>query len=240
MALIINGVSASVDQKLYSTFHGHSVFTTLRSKKGSLVFWPEHWLRLSTHAQYFDFSLPKEDQILDVIEPYLLQSEQDQKIRIIIGAQGYGVTLEDLSPPDQGIYEGVKIILSSMQVHPQLARFKTANYLPYSLALKEALKAGAFEALLTNSDGFVVDGSRTSLMLFKGNKLVLLEGGLVGVMREKAAAFAESCGLSVAREMLGFKDLDGQLLLANSLIGVVAVGSPLHPFVIKLIEYFRP
>lgn len=237
--LIINGNVATVDSQFLTLMHGKYVFTTLKSRGESLFFWSEHWQRVCLHAQFFDFFIPKEEVILDELKRQLSSAHGDQKIRIILSANDYALTIEDLVAPDEAIFKGVDVILSTMQVHPQLAPFKTGNYLPYALALKEAEKAQVFEGLLTNSDGFIVDGSRTSLMLFASDRITVLEGGLDGIMREQACMFARGHGVEVERKSLSFNELDGQLLLANSLLGIVPVGPPLHPFVLQLIKYFR-
>lgn len=237
--LIIDGREASLDEHLYSTFHGASVFTTLRSKNGALCLWQHHWLRLVAHAQFFAFPIPDEMLILEQLYAEIKKANQDLKIRVIINHRHYALSIEALPPVDPQIYEGVSAILSRYQVHPQLASFKTGNYFPYSLALKEAQAIGAFEGLLTNSDGFLVDGARTSLMLFTNSQLIALGGGLDGVMRQSAMAYAQNAHLKVSTQFLRPNELDGQLILSNSLLGVIPVGAPEHPFIIELIEYFR-
>lgn len=237
--LIINGREASLDEHLFSSFHGASVFTTLRSKNGSLCFWHQHWQRLVAHAQFFAFGIPDERVILEGIYAQMHKANHDLKIRVIINHHNYAILTEPRPPVDPQIYKGVSVILSRYQVHPQLASFKTGNYLPYALALKEAESLGAFEGMLTNIDGFLVDGARTSLMLFKDYHLIALAGGLHGVMRQAIMAYAKKSHIKISTQWLRPHELDGQLLLSNSLLGLVPVGAPQHPFILELIEYFR-
>ncbi|MCA9507662.1 MAG: aminotransferase class IV [Myxococcales bacterium] len=238
--LILNGRKASLDENLFASFHGSSVFTTLRSKNRVLCYWAQHWQRLCRHARFFSYSIPKENHVRNQIQSALVKSNHDQKIRIIINQQFYAITIEDMVPIDQSIYQGVEVIISRYQVHPQLAHLKTANYLPYTLALKEAQSKGVFEALLSNQEGFVVDGSRCGLLLFKQEQFFSLEGGLESIMREAAINFIkDSKKFSVHKKYFNQEELDGQLLLCNSLLGIVPVGAPIHPFIIKLIDYFR-
>lgn len=116
---------------------------------------------------------------------------------------GEGVWLSEARPytppPLEAYWEGVKVALTPYRVHPDLARFKTGNYLPYRLALKEAEGQGAFEGLLQDGEGYVVDGSRTSPLLYRDGVLFLLEGGLEGITREKVAEAARELGLRVQR-----------------------------------------
>ena len=60
----------------------------------------------------------------------------------------------------------MKVHISTIQIHPQLGKYKTGNYLPYRLAKKEAESVSAFEGLLLDAYGYLVDGSRSSLLAF--------------------------------------------------------------------------
>lgn len=157
--------------------------------------------------------------------------------------------------------EGVRVLLTPYRVHPDLYRFKTGNYLPYRLALKEAEGQGAFEGLLQDGEGYVVDGSRTSPLLYRDGVLFLLEGGLEGITREQVARVAREMGLRVERARLYPWELpwprplfpppgpappgrraggsEGVLLLAGSGVGLLPVG-PLPEALAPLVERFLP
>ncbi len=237
--LIINGEVSTIEQQHFSSFHGNSVFTTLKWSQGQLWYWPEHWQRLAAHANFLSFPMPQEKYILATIKNALKNQLIPQKIRVIVGSSGHAITIEELGIYEPHLYEGVAVAKSNYQVHTQFAHLKTANSLPYALALKEAQRMEVFETLLTNQQGFVVDGSRSSLMLFKNNSLTKVSGGLEGVMRKKALEFALTRRISVDEAFIRYEEIEGQLLLANSLFGVLSVGPPSHPFIKELIEYFR-
>lgn len=220
-------------------FHGHSVFTTMRSKDRQLLLWPQHWQRVTAHAGFFGYGIPEQKKIYRHIAKQLSNTDVDQKIRVILTKDHFALTFEPYQPPPSDIYRGVSVIVSRFLVHPQLAPFKTGNSLPYSLAHQEAEKLGAFEGLLLNHDGFVVDGSRTSLMLFDGETFSVLEGGLIGLMREEAITYAKENGFDVVRKLIKPAELRGQLLMANSLLGVVPVGDIQWPFIGKMVNHFR-
>lgn len=156
---------------------------------------------------------------------------------------GEGVRLSEAKPytplPPSLYREGVRVRLTRYRVHPDLARYKTGNYLPYRLALEEARKEGAFEGLLLDAFGHVVDGSRTSPLLFREGTLYLLEGGLEGITREKVAEAARGLGLRVERSFFRPEGLRGHLLLAGSGVGLLPVGPP-PPELLPLIEAFLP
>lgn len=236
--LIINGEPVSIPHTQWADFHGKSVFTTLRSQGGMPVLWERHWARLSAHAQFFGYHLPDEQEVLTVLTQQLACAV-DQKIRLIIKEHDYALTLEPYEAPASSIYRGVRMIISAMKPHPQLGQFKTGNYLPYSLALQEAQQQGAFEALMLDHAGYVVDGARTSIMVFDGTTLTACMGGLLGCMREEALAYAQQIGITITRAMLKPHEISGQLVLANSLLGLVPVGEPIHDTIKPLIHHFR-
>lgn len=238
--LIINGVVATLPQQQMAAFHGNSVFTTFRSRHGEALLWNRHWHRVTTHAQFFGFAIPDENVVKQLINEQLKQSSTDQKIRIIISAFGFALTVEPLEKVASAIYQGVSIVFSQYTIHPQFGKLKTANTLPYVMASQEAKQALAFEALLLNQHGHVVDGARTSLMCFDGTSLIALEGGLAGCMREEVLAYALSHNIPIARKFLLRHEIMGQLLLANSLMGVVPVNVIQSDVVAHLVEHFRP
>lgn len=237
--LIIDGNIVQENTNDFSSFHGNSVFTTMKAENRVLHFWPRHWQRVTSHARFFNFHIPDEQTLLALIGNALI-TDDAYKVRVILNQHHYALTIELLTVIDHILYGGVEIIMSQFHVHPQLATFKTANSLPYFLAQQEAERHGVFEALLCHPYGHIVDGSRTSPFLFNNDELIIFEGGLDGIMRKAVIAYALEKNISVVYQKMYPHDLNrGQLLLSNSLLGVVPVGKPTHPFILELIEYFR-
>lgn len=236
--LIIDGVIASHAQIFVDNMLGASIFTTLRVDDGQPQLWPLHWQRLCGHAQYFGYNIPPEHELVNAIELYA--PKPCAKVRIIINQTSWAQTLDPYQPPSASVYDGVSIIFSKLRPHPQLGAYKTTSYLPYSLAHKEALERGAFEALLCNDEGYVVDGSRTSLLLYDGVVMTALLGGLEGCMRQSIMAYAEQQGITTCKQFLRPHELHGQLVLSNSLMGAVPVGPARYPLIRQITEHFHP
>lgn len=237
--LIINGQPANLDQHEFANFHGTSVFTTMRALKQEILNFESHWQRLKNHASYFGFALPEKELLEEIIKHELAKITCDQKIRIIIGAKHWALSLENADIIDPRIYDGVEICISKYQPHPQLGKYKTSNSLPYILAAQEAKSQGVFEALLLDYQGYICDGSRTSIMLYDGKNLNSLQGGLDGCMRQEALSYAQSLGVNIKNIYIKPEEICGQLLLSNSLIGIVPVGLVKTKLVQNLVEFFR-
>lgn len=93
-----------------------------------------------------------------------------------------------------------KLIISSLRLaaNEPLAQFKTCNKLPQILARAEADSAGADEALLLNTDGFVVEGASSNLFWVERDLVCtppLASGVLSGVTRAVVLEICKSLGM---------------------------------------------
>ena len=192
--------------------HGLSAFTSVRLCQGAPQFWPEHRTRLAATCALLELVEPPEHL---EISPEAATPEF-ALLRLTVTEAGRFVSWRPLGGRACG---GVHVHLSSQQVHPQWGHHKTGNYLPYVLALREARRSGAFEGLLTDAAGYIVDGSRSSLLARIGGELVVPEGGLSSVTRQ---ATLQERGEPWAVRPLSLADLAGAeaLWLCGSGVGV--------------------
>jgi branched-chain amino acid aminotransferase len=123
----------------------------------------------------------------------------------------------------------------------KLAHFKTANKLAQVLARAEADAAGADEALLCNTEGFVVEGASSNLFWVEGDTVCtppLTSGVLAGVTRAVTLELCGQLGLSVSERQITAADLQHAtgvfvtlssfgVVEAMSLDGVTLSSSPL-------------
>jgi branched-chain amino acid aminotransferase len=126
------------------------------------------------------------------------------------------------------LYEPPKIVTACLlpgypiDSHSPLAGLKSLNYQTNRLALREAESQGAWEALLMNEYGWLVEGSRSNLVVVVGDRAVTppeSDGCLPGTVRRRLLekdAIEES---SLVPEEL----MAGEVMLMNSLIGVLPV-----------------
>ena len=84
-------------------------------------------------------------------------------------------------------------------------QFKTCNKLPQILARIETASAGADEALLLNTDGFVVEGSSSNLFWIEGDTICtspLASGVLAGVTRAVVLEICQSLNLKTRESQI--------------------------------------
>lgn len=125
-----------------------------------------------------------------------------------------------------------KLHTASFRLPPgeKLAHFKTANKLAQVLARAEADSVGADEALLCNTEGFVVEGASSNLFWVEGDTVCtppLASGILAGVTRAVTLELCAQLGVPYAERQItpeGLRGATGVFLTLSSL-GVVEAGS---------------
>jgi branched-subunit amino acid aminotransferase/4-amino-4-deoxychorismate lyase len=219
-------------------WHGAFVFTTLRLERGQVLWQQEHFDRLKHHSEDLGLGFTGFEQLELEVAKYQNTAGLNL-LRLVVSGNYVGSSIRPLIAPMSEQYtQGVNVHISRIQIHPQLGRYKTGNHLPYRLAKKEADEVGAFEGLLLDALGNVVDGSRSSLLLFQDETLYSLSGGLEGITRQKILDKARELGIKTNRAYFKPKDISGQLLLAGTGMGLVPVGVA-KPELIQLIQEFR-
>jgi branched-chain amino acid aminotransferase len=116
-------------------------------------------------------------------------------------------------PPAHTFTDGIRLSLVSVRRnHPQALNpmIKSNNLLNNALAMQEALRNGADEALMRNQAGELVECSQSNIFLVKGDAVVTppLSGGLLpGITREFVLELADELGIPAREERLTPDDL---------------------------------
>lgn len=210
--------------------YGDSVFETIRTYGGRPFALEEHLTRLWRSAELVFIPMPwtreqLRDEVLAAVgkagnpESYIrLMVTRGQgelgldpglahlPLRVIIvgplhalPSQVYeigaaAVTFRTLRPSDATVAEGAKI----------------GNYLVAVLAMREAKKVAANEALIVDREGRVVEGASSNVFLVQGGALVtppLDAGILAGVTRGRAITAAHQLGIPVRYEVPRLEDV---------------------------------
>lgn len=103
-----------------------------------------------------------------------------------------------------------------------LAGLKSLSYQTNRLALREAESRGAWDALLMNEQGRLVEGSRSNLAVVLGDRVVTppeSDGCVPGTVRRRLL----EQGVIEERSLVPEDLFAGEVLLMNSLIGVMPV-----------------
>jgi branched-chain amino acid aminotransferase len=124
-------------------------------------------------------------------------------VRVAIAVWSWGAYLGD-----EGLARGIAVKTSSFQrLHgnTHLSKAKAVgNYVNSILASHEALAAGADEALLLDTQGFVAEGSGENIFVVRDGavRTPSTEAILPGITRDTAIALLGEMGLPVAQERI--------------------------------------
>jgi branched-chain amino acid aminotransferase len=233
----VNGRIAAARDAVVSVFdhgflYGEGVYETLRTYGRRPFLYDRHARRLRTSAELIHLPVPIADDVLLVrIEETMgaMGSGGEAYIRILL-TRGVGeltydpaacptptlvIIVKPYVEPAPAVFEkGIHIALSSiLRNHPGSVNpiIKSNNLLNNALAMQEAYRQGAEEALMCNHRGELAECSQSNFFLVRGGAAVTppLEAGLLaGITREFVLEVGRAAGIPVREETLYPADLE--------------------------------
>ena len=228
---------------------GASVYETVRTFGGKAFLLERHLSRLRESARALDITLDVTDEELGarVDETLVAAGNPDSSIRIVVSA-GVGsidyragsasrptvvVIVRPLPEyPDSLYLEGARAVIVPMMRATRGGldpRIKSSNLLTNVLALREAQRQKAYEAIMLNPEGAVAEGSMSNVFIVAKNVVrtaPLSAGILEGITRELTIEVAREKGLTV--EERAFKP---EALLAADEVFITASARQIVPIV---------
>jgi branched-chain amino acid aminotransferase len=261
MIVFLNGRFVPEEQALVSVFdrsflYGDGLFETVLVSNATPFRWAQHLERLQHGAGFLGIALPFSLADLTRFAARLIHLNQVASglLRLTlsrgVGARGYSthgagaptlvMALQATPAFDPSLLQGWKLLTSSFKLPAgeALAQHKTCNKLAQILARAQAEQAGADEALLTNTDGFVIEGASSNLFWIERERVCTppLAGGiLAGITRGIVVELCHRLGLAHTEcNITGSRllDADGVFLSLSSTGMVEAIsldGTPLRP-----------
>ena len=249
----MNGKPVAPEEATVSVFdrgflYGDSVYEVIRTYEGIPFEVEAHLERLSKSAAHIGMTLPVSRAALtDELAAAVAIADHDESyIRIVVtrGAGPIGLDpalavdpvrlmiLKPLPAPTAEQYEqGVKVSIPSIRRNLKTAvdpAAKTGNYLNSVLALAEAKKRGAYEAIMLDHHGLVTEGSTSNIFAVLGDRLVtppLDTGLLAGITRSVVLKIATQAQLRPLEMPLSPLTLAGadELMLTSSIREVLPI-----------------
>ncbi|HXE41467.1 MAG TPA: aminotransferase class IV, partial [Candidatus Baltobacteraceae bacterium] len=233
MLVFLNGKFVPEERAVVSVFDrafllGDGLFETMLIFNGKPFRWQQHMERLQRGAKFLKIKLPfTAGQLRKAVDKLITKNKmQDALLRVMlsrgVGQRGYlpkgansPTLVMSLHPAPELDFENPprwKLMASSFRLPADepLAQFKTCNKLPQILARVEADDAGADEALLLNTDGFIVEGAGSNLFWIERNMVCtppLAAGILSGVTRLVVLEICRKLKISVREKNIQPKDL---------------------------------
>ncbi len=235
MAVLIDGQVRAAEEARVSVFdrgflYGDSVFETIRTYDGRPFALDEHLNRLARSAAMVYIPMPCSLEQLqeEVEEAIALAGHPEAYVRVMItrgqGELGLDPALAEvplrvvfagpLAPPAAELYESGASAVTFKTLRPSDATVaegaKIGNYLVAVLAMREAKKHGAHEALIVDAKGRVVEGASSNVFAVRDGMLSTPpeEAGILsGITRKCALEAAREVGVAVRFELLTVDEL---------------------------------
>jgi len=209
--------------------YGDSVYETIGTMYGRLFALAEHLTRLERSAERIGLRVPPRPAIERAVVDTVRAAENvESRVRIVL-TRGAGqldldpasvddtqliVIVTPLQPPSPAMYEaGVSVaIVSVLRNSPRAMdpAIKSGNYLNSVLALGEARRLGAYEALLCAGDGTVAEGASSNVFVVKQARVLTpaLEVDILdGITRAQVIALCRVNAIPLRETRLPPEDL---------------------------------
>lgn len=248
----INGELVPESEAKISVFdhgflYGDGVFEGIRAYKGVVFKLREHIERLYDSAKFLRIEIPmsKEDLMEAILETVRRNGLSDCYIRVVVtrGVGDLGLDPRKCSKPSIIIIarpmapllgkRAVSLIISSVRrdgVDATNHQAKSLNYLNNILAKLEAINAGADDAVMLDSRGFVSEATGENIFIVKDGRIMTpppTSGILSGITRDCVIELAKSLGYEVVeRELTPFELLTAdEVFLTGTAAEIVPVES---------------
>ncbi|MCB1215213.1 MAG: aminotransferase class IV [Deltaproteobacteria bacterium] len=188
-----------------SYLYGEGIFETLKAQEGRVLFFKEHWERLFKGSQSLGFKINFSEQDLHDILIDLLKKNNFLVARLRVTLSRQNQSWEDPSPKDhlnllavaspltekeakEELFPVEAILLREIRfLSDALSHVKSTSRLRYLWAYAQAKAAHCNEALLLDTEGYLLEGSRSNLFYWNGKAWQtpsLGTGALPGVTRQ--------------------------------------------------------
>jgi len=226
---------------------GAGLFETLRTYGGQPFRLDRHLARLRASGHVFRIPVKESDPQVSEIIARLVQVNgvPDARVRITatrgplteeladeeVPRATLLVTAGPMTPYPKEFYDrGASVVVSDIHANPTdpTVYHKTTGYLRNLLALRDAHRARAAEAILFNTRNHLAEGTVSNVFLVKSGRLLappVEEGLLPGITRATVLELAAQVGVPAEQKVLTVQDLldADEVFLTNSIMEVMPV-----------------
>ncbi|MEE3036160.1 MAG: aminotransferase class IV [Pseudomonadota bacterium] len=215
----------------------------------AVLFFNQHWQRLTRALNLVEIDIPyAANDILaacqHLIKHMFFENNNDQSQSFVLrlsvsrGNGGRGLSISQDTKPNWLLTaapcppppNSVSLHVSTL-CRPSknlTSRIKSLSYMDNILARKEAVQAGADEALLLNEKGHVSCAAAANIFVFENNRWVtplISDGALNGIVRGEILNMNKLDGVPIIEESLTLAQVQeaDHLFICNSLTGAVPV-----------------
>jgi len=245
-----DGLAAAEDARvsIYDAglLHGVGLFETMRSYQGVIFRLEDHLGRMFRSAEELGFIVTQNREEVAGWLDVLLEANdlRDARIRLTMtrgslrevsednpGQSVMFATASAMTPYPPELYRrGMTVVVSDCKQNPTdpTARHKTLNYFSRLVALQEAQKKQAGEAIWMTTNNHLAEGSISNVFLVKDEKVLtppLDTPVLAGITRKVVLELAEENEIESSEQRLAIQDLleADEVFLTNSIMELMPV-----------------
>ena len=231
---------------------GDGVFETLYATGTGVVYFDKHWQRLTTALDLVDINIPYSPNDIQRVCQELINhmhgvtdGENNNQLQPFVlrlsvsrGNGGRGLVINPdaqptwlltaalCPPPPQSVTLHVSTLCRPSA--NLTSRIKSLSYMDNILARKEAIMAGADEALMLNEAGHVCCAAASNIFICKNNNWItppISDGTLDGIIRGEILNMGKLDGAPIREESLTLAQVQeaDYIFICNSLTGAVPV-----------------
>jgi len=227
---IVDGAEARVPVTDHGFLYGDGVFEGIRVYAGRVFRLDDHLERLRVSAAAIDLELPGgKDGLREIVQRTVdAFGASEAYIRLVVsrgeGPLGVDPTrctaprvvciVDDVALyPAEKVARGVDLVTVSLRRPPYDVldpRVKSLNYLNNVLAIAEARRRGADEALILNQAGTIAEASGANVFLVRDGSLLTpppADGALEGITRRTVLELAAELAVAAVERSLGRVDM---------------------------------
>ncbi|MFH1736690.1 MAG: aminotransferase class IV, partial [Actinomycetota bacterium] len=234
---LVRADEAAVSVRDHGFLYGDGVFETVRVYRGTPFLLDKHLERLfnGTRALEFD-NVPDRDAIGQTVRQVIKKNGFEEGVARITVSRGPGlgrmrvvagipatviITYDEIGADLAGLAETGVMVVTVPETRSALVGVKSLNYLPNFLARRQAFKAGAYEALFVDDNGYVTEGSVSNIFAVRDGRVFTppADGRILpGIARDLVCRLATDEGLNVQQEPVLLNDAyrSSEILLTNS------------------------
>lgn len=226
---VVNGEDARISVFDHGLLYGDGIFEGMRVYAGRVFRQADHLKRLAVSAKAVGLRLPDDIDLPRVISDTVHAfGKTEAYIRLLV-TRGEGPLSVDPTKckrsrvicivdevglyPAEKLEAGIDVVTVSLR-RPRSdvlePRVKSLNYLNNALAILEARRAGADEALLLNQDGAVAEAAGANVFVVAGGRVATppaTDGALEGITRRTVLELCAAHSIPAEEKRLGRIDL---------------------------------
>ncbi|HEY8361722.1 MAG TPA: aminotransferase class IV [Tissierellaceae bacterium] len=226
--LIINGeIQKTEETDIFEKIEKPPIYEVIRIIDRVPLFFEDHLNRMLESAKIIDYKIPRtENEIRNDIKTLIYKNEIDRlNVKLLTtDVDGYGrvflvYNIESFYPPEEYYTKGIHTTLFHYERQNPNAKVQVAQFKEnIAKALKEK---DAFEALLVNKSGYILEGSRSNMFFVKGDRVFTAKASevLLGITRKYIFDVCQRLNIRIIEESIHVDDLnkvDGAFMSGTS------------------------